>query len=87
MAITKAKTLVAYPMSSNETENKIKETRRGTLLSNRETNHPEIGRPISELIGIANKILPNSASLKSKQVLIVGMRDAQVEKQNPEKKK
>jgi hypothetical protein len=87
IARTNSKILVEYPTRINENENNIKEIRRGTLLSNRETNHPEIGRPKSELIGIAISMLPNSASFKSKKVLIVGIRDAQVEKQNPDKKK
>lgn len=42
-----------------------KEIIMGLRLSNFETNHPEIGKPINELTGkIINK-LPSSASLKS----------------------
>jgi hypothetical protein len=52
-----------------------------------ETNHPEIGSPIKEPTGIANRILPNSASLNPKAVLIVGILEAQVAKLNPEMKK
>lgn len=60
---------------------------KGTLLSNFVMSQPEKGRPIRELIGMASRIVPNSASLKSKAVLMVGIRDAQLEKQNPERKK
>ena len=59
----------------------------GTLLSNLETNHPEIGKPINELIGIVKRIVPSSASLRLKKALMVGMREAHVAKQIPDKKK
>ncbi len=35
----------------------------GTRLSNRETNHPESGKPISEPSGITSRMVPSSASL------------------------
>jgi hypothetical protein len=66
---------------------KKKETNKGSLLSNLDTNHPEMGRPTNELIGIASKRLPNSASLKLKTVLMVGILEAQVAKQKPDRKK
>ena len=56
-------------------------------LLNFETNHPEIGRPIKELIGMAKRTVPSSASFKSKNVLMVGIREAQVAKLSPDKKK
>lgn len=65
----------------------IKETSNGCLLSNLETNHPEIGRPANELKGIASKILPSWASFRLKSSFMVGMRDAHEAKQKPERKK
>ena len=64
-----------------------KETNKGLRLLNLETSQPEIGSPIIELIGMASSKLPNSASLKSKFVLIDGIREAHEAKQNPIKKK
>jgi hypothetical protein len=84
---TKKKGVVEKPMHVSAIENPIKDTISGTRLSNLETNHPEMGNPIKELIGIANRIVPNSASLKLKNVLIVGIRDAQEAKQIPDRKK
>jgi len=65
--------LVEYPIKVNETANKTSENTRGFLLLNFETNHPEIGNPIKELIGIIKSKLPNSASLKLYKVFIVGI--------------
>ena len=76
-----------YPIQINEKINKIKDTNKGCLLSNFETNHPEIGKPINELIGMAKRTVPSSASFKSKNVLMVGIREAQVAKLSPDKKK
>ena len=59
----------------------------GTLLLYLDTSQPEIGKPNKEPIGIASKMEPNSASLKSKAAFIVGILEAQVEKLNPEIKK
>lgn len=59
----------------------------GMRLSNRVISQPEMGRPSNELMGMVNKIEPISASLKPKLVLIVGILDAQLEKQKPERKK
>jgi len=59
----------------------------GFLLSNFETSHPEKGNPIIELIGIARRILPNSASFRSNCAFIDGILDAQVAKHSPDKKK
>jgi hypothetical protein len=79
--------LSAIPIILSDADNKTKETIRGYLLSKRETSHPEIGSPIRELTGITIRRFPNSASFKSKAILIFGMREAQVEKQKPERKK
>ena len=81
------KILLAKPISTNADEKKKKEAIRGSLLSNLETSQPEIGKPSRELTGIASSKFPNSASFKSKMVFNVGIRDAQVEKANPERKK
>jgi len=59
----------------------------GPRLLNLDTNQPEMGKPIKELMGINNKSVPNSASLNWKLILMVGMREAHVEKQTPERKK
>ena len=75
------------PITINAIEKKRNATCRGILLSKRDTNHPEMGRPINELTGIASSKLPSSASFRLKIVLMVGMREAHVEKQNPERKK
>lgn len=60
---------------------------KGTRLSNLETSQPEIGNPISELMGIDSNMVPNCASLKLKKSLMVGIREAQVAKHKPNKKK
>src|SRR5687768_11987794 len=60
---------------------------RGSRLSKRETSHPETGRPTRELMGMNSKIVPSSASLRLKFALMVGIREVQVEKQTPERKK
>ena len=53
-----------------------------------DTSHPENGSPMSELIGMANSKLPNSASLKVKILLDrVGIREAQEAKPKPSIKK
>ena len=75
------------PMSASAILKNINATNIGLRLLNFETNHPESGMPNSELIGSINKTLPSSASLRSKSDLMVGIRDAQVAKQNPESKK
>ena len=59
----------------------------GPRVLKRETSQLEIGKPAIELIGMNSRMVPNSASLRSKLDLMVGMRDAQVEKQKPERKK
>jgi hypothetical protein len=59
----------------------------GLRLSYFEISQPESGSPKSELIGMHSNIVPSSASLKPKSVFIVGILDAHVEKQTPERKK
>jgi len=84
---TKPKVVVAKPIIAKDKEKNTKANINGIRLSNLETNHPEIGNPIKELTGIAIRIVPSSASFKSKKVFIVGMRDAQEAKHIPDKKK
>ena len=78
---------VANPIIIKEILNNKNDNSNGFLLSNFATNHPEMGTPINELIGMAISKEPNSASFKSKKVLIVGIREAQLAKVNPDKKK
>jgi hypothetical protein len=78
---------VANPIQINVKLNSKNEINNGFLLLNLATNQPEIGTPANELRGIANNNEPNSASFKSKKVLIVGIREAQLAKVNPDKKK
>ena len=60
---------------------------KGTRVSRRETSQPDIGKPIKELMGMVSSTEPNSASFRSKAVRMVGMREAQLEKLKPDKKK
>ena len=53
----------------------------------RDTSQPEMGSPIKDPIGKANKMVPKVASLKSNADFIVGILDAQVEKLRPDMKK
>jgi hypothetical protein len=69
---------IAFVANANE---------RGIRLSYLATSQPENGNPTREVSGIASKIVPNSASFKSKNSFIVGIRDAQVAKLKPEIKK
>jgi len=84
---TNKKGVFAYPIKTKAKEKTINEANKGIRLSNLETNHPEKGNPIIELIGIAKRMVPNCASLKSKNSLMVGIRDAQEAKQIPDRKK
>jgi hypothetical protein len=63
------------------------ETQSGPLLSNLETSQPEATVPASAAKGITNKIDPSCASLRLKDALIVGIREAQDAKHKPERKK
>ena len=51
------------------------------------TSQLENGKPAMEAMGIATKMLPNSASFRSKAAAIVGMREVQLEKLKPARKK
>ncbi|GAB3536162.1 hypothetical protein GCM10027443_26060 [Pontibacter brevis] len=87
IAMTRVTVVVAKLISDRQTACSTKPKDKGTLLSNFVRSQPEKGRPIRELMGIASRMVPNSASLKSKVLLIVGIRAAQLEKLNPERKK
>ena len=87
MEVTSINVEVAKPIRERDTQSSTNATVMGTRLSNLATSQPEIGNPISELMGMARSIVPNSASLNPKVVLMVGIRDAQLEKQIPERKK
>src|SRR5690606_5513659 len=84
---TKKNVVVEKPINANAMQKNTKDTINGTRLSNLETNHPEIGSPTRELIGIARRMVPNSASFKLKYAFMVGIRDAQDAKQIPDRKK
>src|SRR5690606_14079381 len=77
----------AKPINASAKHITMKPTVTGCRLSKRDTNHPETGSPMSELMGIKSSMVPSSASLNSKLVLMEGIREAQLEKTNPLKKK
>ena len=78
--------LTLKPISITEIPNMQKAAANGTLLSYFDTSQPESGNPIIELIGMKSKMVPNSASVKPNVALIVGIREAQLAKANPERK-
>lgn len=86
-ANTSVKGVFAKPIKERQREFNRKATVKGILVSNLETNQPDKGKPIKELTGIDSRIVPNSASFKFKADLMVGIRDAQLEKLKPERKK
>lgn len=87
MEITKVNKVCENPIQASDIAFIAKDQHRGIRVSNLETSQPERGKPINEVTGIASKRVPNSASFKSKYVLMVGIRDAQVAKLKPEIKK
>jgi hypothetical protein len=84
---TRAIVELEIPIQKSAIEANVKEKISGIRLSYLDTKKPETGSPIIELMGIHRRIVPNSASLYSKKVLMVGILEAQVEKQKPERKK
>jgi len=86
-AITRLMVDCAKPIKERLTAFRKKARVNGIRVSNRETSHPEIGKPIMELMGMVRRTEPNSASFKSRAALMVGMREAQLAKLNPERKK
>ena len=85
--ITSVNVFVAKLMSVRAIACTRKPIVKGTLLSNLDTRNPEMGKPIIEAIGIEKSKVPNSASLNPNVDFIVGIRDAQEEKQTPAMKK
>ncbi len=85
--ITKSTSVSALPIINKEYTSTTYDTINGTRLLYFDTNHPEMGKPIKELIGITNNKFPNSASLKSKFTLIDGILEAHVANPNPYRKK
>jgi len=63
------------------------ETNKGPLVLNLETNQPEANVPTKAANGITIRILPSCASFRLKNNLIVGIREAQDAKHNPDRKK
>jgi hypothetical protein len=86
-AIISVKAVVAKPIRERHMEFNRKAEANGNRVSNLDTSQPDKGRPTIELTGIVSRIVPNSASFRSKADLMVGIRDAQLEKLNPERKK
>jgi hypothetical protein len=84
---TNEKMVFTIEMPIKDNAKSTKETTNGFLLSNFETNQPEVTVPNNALKGIIKNIEPNCASFKLKISLIVGILEAQVEKQSPDKKK
>lgn len=78
---------VEKPINESDIPSNMNATVIGLRLSYFEMSHPDKGRPRRELIGIHNNIVPSSASLYPKSVFMVGILDAHVEKQTPERKK
>src|SRR5688572_26313940 len=85
--VIRTKPVVANPIDKSARASTTNANDMGILLSYRATSQPETGRPIKELRGINKRIVPNSASLYPKNVFMVGILEAQVEKQTPETKK
>jgi hypothetical protein len=86
-ANTNVKGVVARPIKERQREFSTNATVRGTLVSNLDTSHPDKGSPIKELMGMVRRMVPSSASFRCKASLMVGIRDAQLEKLKPERKK
>ena len=87
MATTKVEVVLANPIKERQVAFTRKPTVKGILLSSLVTSQPEKGSPINELMGIVRRMEPNSASLSPKAALMVGIREAQLEKLIPDRKK
>jgi len=78
---------LAFPINIKEKAFTMIEIINGLRLLNLETNQPENGKLIKELIGIKINSEPNSASFRLKLAFILGIRDAQLAKLTPTEKK
>src|SRR5688500_18405676 len=87
MPITRGKIVGEKPTNARDIALIPQATASGIRLSKRDTSQPDMGRPINELTGIAKSSVASSASMKTKKVLIVGIREGRVEKLNPDIKK
>jgi hypothetical protein len=74
------------PIKKRAIEWNINPADNGQRVSNLSANQPETGKPNNWLKGITRSKVPSSASLMSRLSLMVGIRDAQVEKHKPVKK-
>jgi hypothetical protein len=83
----RVKVVWAKPMKDRHTAFIKKAIVKGIRVSNLLTSQPLMGSPIKELTGIVRRIEPSSASFRFKAALIVGIREAQLEKLTPERKK
>jgi len=79
--------VVARAIANRPKQKNTKPTNNGYRLSYLATSHPENGKLINELMGKTKSKLPNSASLKENVSLMVGIREAQLEKHTPDRKK
>ena len=86
-AMIRVKVVWAKPIKERQTAFIRKAAVKGIRVSNLLTSKPLKGSPIRELTGIVSRIEPSSASFRFKAALIVGMREAQLEKLTPERKK
>ena len=77
----------AKPTESKDNKKVKLATWSGIRLSNFETNQPESGIPIIALAGITISKFPKVFSSRLKLSFIVGILEAQVEKQIPERRK
>jgi hypothetical protein len=84
---TNSSNRVERPIPIRPIRKKMNPTFKGCRLSNFDTNQPENGNPSNELIGRIKRKLPRVASSIAKVAFKVGILDAHVEKQNPDKKK
>ncbi len=75
------------PMENRDNKKVILANCKGILLSYFATSQPERGIPIIALAGIIINKFPKSPSVSLKIDLMVGILEAQVEKQIPDKKK
>ena len=78
--------VLANPIADNTPEYNNIEKIIIFLLPDLFISQPESGKEINKPTGSANNTIPNCASDKSSFYLMLGIRDAQLEKQRPAKK-
>src|SRR5690606_12686136 len=77
----------AKPISDRHNAFSTKPTVSGNRVSYLATSQLEKGKPAMEAMGMATRILPSSASFRSKAAAMVGIREVQLEKLKPARKK